>query len=44
MILLPSEKGFGLQESKRKVTRVSLVKMVENLPSISSPLNHCHAE
>ena len=33
--------GTGEQESKQEVTKVvSLVKMAENLPSVSSPLKY----
>ena len=37
---IPTQKGFGMQESKQEVTKVvSPVEMAENLPSISSVLN-----
>ena len=36
----PFQKGFGEQESKQKLQKLSpLKKMAENLPSVSSPLN-----
>ena len=34
----PFQKGLGVQESKQEVTKVVWQKLVENLPSLSSPL------
>ena len=39
--------GLDVQESNQEVTKVVTlvhVKMMKNLPSISGPLNSCHAE